>query len=947
MKQVESDPSGRFIRYDHVLGKGSYKVVYKGFDTHEAMEVAWNKLQVDRIPNDQIDNVEFEVQLLQRLDHNNIINLFAAWQSEAPNSKKTMDFITELMSSGTLKEYLNHSRVMKLKVIRRWCYNLLDAITYLHYQQPPVMHRDIKCDNIFINGHVGEVKIGDLGLSGVKQDTVAQSVIGTPEFMAPELYEEAYTEKVDVYAFGMCMLEMITMEYPYSECENPAQIFRKVFSGERPLSFQRLPNCEVKSVIASCLEREKRRPTARQLLQHPFFADWASDDGVATNLSISCNNLRLNITGKAGQQKGRHRNDACHSDKHASKQFANYPNLQIGQSIVLNSDTLKREVLLAREKLDSNLADPQIIVTSANDGSEELRIAITIPVDGEAKKVEFFFNPEQDDVRLLACELVEEFQLPDVDVDALAEEITKQIETQIRGQNEEREYGRMRRERDEREALEEHFRLHAQIQAERAKQAQRQEPGKGSPSHSASNFRQFRPPIPSSHEDENLHMVRDGRATPLKPGMSGRRHPISRMENVHCGVPISSSVGSKSTKAAADAIYVEDGDVQNIKTSRSDRSRNGKSRQVSSSNSSQAGFDQISFKSNMALLDHCANGRYETVKQKLEQGADASYADYDLRTPLHLASTEGHDRVVQLLIEHEADIDAEDRWGAKPIDNARENGHKRVMQVLIRNGAENEERSISRSEVLSMELMQYSANGFDDMVKESLIAGASSKFADYDKRTPLHLACAEGHYDVAALLLLNGAEPMFEDRFGSTPMDEAVKNGHMEMVRLLKRYGGTKPAHLMSKEDADYQYGMDLINHASRGRSSNVSYLIEHGAIVNYADYDKRTALHLACVEGHVEVVKLLVAAGADVHFKDRWDVTPLDEATKNNQTDVVEVITLEDAKNKNSSNVVEEVAKSEDGEASDDGGLTRGESIAVAVEVEEVDDEAATVKDR
>lgn len=54
------------------------------------------------------------------------------------------------------------------------------------------------------------------------------SAVGTPEFMAPEMYEERYDEAVDVYAFGMCMIEMVTSEYPYKECANPAQIFRRV-----------------------------------------------------------------------------------------------------------------------------------------------------------------------------------------------------------------------------------------------------------------------------------------------------------------------------------------------------------------------------------------------------------------------------------------------------------------------------------------------------------------------------------------------------------------------------------------------------------------------------------------------------------------------------------------------------------------------------------------------
>lgn len=54
------------------------------------------------------------------------------------------------------------------------------------------------------------------------------TTIGTPEFMAPEMYEEHYDEAVDVYSFGMCILEMATSEYPYSECTGPAQIYKKV-----------------------------------------------------------------------------------------------------------------------------------------------------------------------------------------------------------------------------------------------------------------------------------------------------------------------------------------------------------------------------------------------------------------------------------------------------------------------------------------------------------------------------------------------------------------------------------------------------------------------------------------------------------------------------------------------------------------------------------------------
>ena len=62
--------------------------------------------------------------------------------------------------------------------------------------------------------------------------------LGTPEFMAPELYEEEYNELVDIYAFGMCLLELVTVEYPYIECTNAAQIYKKVTYVSQVLCFQ-------------------------------------------------------------------------------------------------------------------------------------------------------------------------------------------------------------------------------------------------------------------------------------------------------------------------------------------------------------------------------------------------------------------------------------------------------------------------------------------------------------------------------------------------------------------------------------------------------------------------------------------------------------------------------------------------------------------------------------
>ena len=109
----------------------------------------------------------------------------------------------------------------------------------------------------------------------------AHSILGTPEFMAPELYEEDYTELIDIYSYGMCVLEMVTLELPYSECDTIAKIYKKVTSGLRPRAMDKVRDPEVKAFIEKCLGQPRARPSAADLLKDSFFDD--IDDGVNDN----------------------------------------------------------------------------------------------------------------------------------------------------------------------------------------------------------------------------------------------------------------------------------------------------------------------------------------------------------------------------------------------------------------------------------------------------------------------------------------------------------------------------------------------------------------------------------------------------------------------------------------------------------------------------------------
>ncbi|XP_053574807.1 serine/threonine-protein kinase WNK1 isoform X3 [Bombina bombina] len=281
-KAVGFSPDGRFLKFDIEIGRGSFKTVYKGLDTETTVEVAWCELQDRKLSKSERQRFKEEAGMLKGLQHPNIVRFYDSWESTL-KGKKCIVLVTELMTSGTLKTYLKRFKVMKLKVLRSWCRQILKGLHFLHTRTPPIIHRDLKCDNIFITGPTGSVKIGDLGLATLKRASFAKSVIGTPEFMAPEMYEEKYDESVDVYAFGMCMLEMATSEYPYSECQNAAQIYRRVTSGVKPASFDKVAIPEVKEIIEGCIRQNKdERYTIKDLLTHAFFQE---ETGVRVELA--------------------------------------------------------------------------------------------------------------------------------------------------------------------------------------------------------------------------------------------------------------------------------------------------------------------------------------------------------------------------------------------------------------------------------------------------------------------------------------------------------------------------------------------------------------------------------------------------------------------------------------------------------------------------------------
>ncbi|XP_019087203.1 PREDICTED: probable serine/threonine-protein kinase WNK11 [Camelina sativa] len=275
---VEVDPTGRYGRYGELLGSGAVKKVYRAFDQEEGIEVAWNQVKLRCFSDDpaMTERLYSEVRLLKNLKNSNIIALYKVWRDERNN---TLNFITEICTSGNLREYRKKHRHVSMRALKKWSKQILKGLDYLPTHEPCIIHRDLNCSNIFVNGNIGQVKIGDLGLAAiVGKNHLAHSILGTPEFMAPELYEENYTEMVDIYSYGMCVLELVALEIPYSECDSVAKIYKRVSTGLKPEALNKVRDPEAKAFIEKCIAQPRARPSAAELLCDPFFDGILDDD---------------------------------------------------------------------------------------------------------------------------------------------------------------------------------------------------------------------------------------------------------------------------------------------------------------------------------------------------------------------------------------------------------------------------------------------------------------------------------------------------------------------------------------------------------------------------------------------------------------------------------------------------------------------------------------------
>lgn len=176
------------------------------------------------------------------------------------------------------------------------------------------------------------------------------------------------------------------------------------------------------------------------------------------------------------------------------------------------------------------------------------------------------------------------------------------------------------------------------------------------------------------------------------------------------------------------------------------------------------------------------NGHARVVRSLLEDGADTERANDQGWMPLHAAYYGGHTEIMQLLLNFQADINAGDKGGFAPLHLASFHGNHDVVRMLLERNADVNVGDKMRLRPLHAASMQ----GHHEVVKLLLkVSRDSLDVQDDDYRTPLFFAAAKGHSQVVQLLISYSAKLNVSDRYNTTPLGATVRNGHEETVRIL------------------------------------------------------------------------------------------------------------------------------------------------------------------
>ncbi|KAG6331107.1 hypothetical protein ID866_7982 [Astraeus odoratus] len=261
---TDADPT-KLYRNLVKIGQGASGGVYTAYQVGTNLSVAIKQMDLDKQPKK--DLIINEILVMRASRHPNIVNYIDSFLY-----KNDLWVVMEYMEGGSLTDVVT-ANLMTEGQIAAVSRETAQGLEHLH--RHGVIHRDIKSDNVLLSMN-GDIKLTDFGFCAQISDPANSkrtTMVGTPYWMAPEVVtRKEYGPKVDIWSLGIMAIEMIEGEPPYLN-QNPLKALYLIATNGTP----QIQNPEALSPVftdylAKTLEVDaEKRPTASDLLQHPFF----------------------------------------------------------------------------------------------------------------------------------------------------------------------------------------------------------------------------------------------------------------------------------------------------------------------------------------------------------------------------------------------------------------------------------------------------------------------------------------------------------------------------------------------------------------------------------------------------------------------------------------------------------------------------------------------------
>ena len=266
IKGLEPEPKIKDFDMIKELGVGSFGRVI--LVSHKKTKAQFAIKAIDKRNKTNIEDKPYfrrELEVMYKIHHPNVVKLFGHFEDE-----KYCYFLMEYIGKGSVYNLINKQKIsFSTQQVASIIKDVISAVYFLHNMDPPIIHRDIKQENVLLTEN-DVAKLTDFGWSNyIEEDEVRKTVCGTPIYLAPEIIkQQGHDEHVDIWCIGVLLFELITGQVPF-QGKDLDTLKRNILNLR--IAWPKDINPDAKNLISQILKSDPaQRISLEKMIQHHF-----------------------------------------------------------------------------------------------------------------------------------------------------------------------------------------------------------------------------------------------------------------------------------------------------------------------------------------------------------------------------------------------------------------------------------------------------------------------------------------------------------------------------------------------------------------------------------------------------------------------------------------------------------------------------------------------------